>query len=238
MIARAKELNLKMDIFRGFDSSTRPEQELLGYMPVCGYGGPLAPKDRGCSASHIMLLQQFLSGDSDFLFALEDDVYLPDEIHSWISDLSWWPEGADIVRFEAWGDPQRVHAIGRRAQAHSGRNVVRLYSMHPGTAAYIISRTAATRVLDWTGKMPVAIDHFLFNPAVSQFARRAHVWQVRPALVRQVLPPGEGIDRSAPSRTGLNGMRDAWQRLVKDSGGILGALPRILCGRARLVRPK
>jgi len=133
--------------FSGFDGSHRPEADLAALVPPVGYAGPLAPKDRGCTASHLLLMRDFLAGDARVLLALEDDITLTEDMLPWISDLGWMPEGADLIRLEAWNDPMRYHVIARQGPRHAGRDLRRLYSMCPGTAAYMITRPAAERLV-------------------------------------------------------------------------------------------
>ena len=237
MQRQAAALGLPLRLFTGFDAGAESEEALSALVPPIGYAGPMPAKDRGCTASHLLLLQSFLAGSASHLLVLEDDVLLEPALLPWLEALSWWPSGADIVRLEAWGDPQRFHVVSRRGHTHLGRDLLRLYSMHPGTAAYLITRASVERAVSWIGRMPVPIDHFLFNPGVSSFAAQANIWQVRPALIRQVLPAGDGIARVAEKRAGLDGLRDQWRRGVQDLGGMPRSLGPMLVGQRRLVRP-
>ena len=223
--------------FSGFDGSHRPEADLAALVPPVGYAGPLSPKDRGCTASHLLLMRDFLAGDARVLLALEDDITLTEDMLPWISDLGWMPEGADLIRLEAWNDPMRYHVIARHGPRHAGRDLRRLYSMCPGTAAYMITRPAAERLVALTGRADMPIDHLLFNTGASQFARNSQIWQVRPALVKQELPMGPGHARHAITRSAPQRLRDALARAHMDLGGAPRSLLPLLTRQRQLVRP-
>lgn len=239
LLNRAAQVGLDISIFEGFDASERPEEELVKLMPTSGFAGPLSPKNRGCTASHLLVLQEFVASNDHTMLVIEDDVAPTPELVDWVTDLSWWPEGAGIVRFEAWGDPRKFHVVGRDAHNVFGRDLVRLWSMHPGTGAYMITKDAARTALEEARTINVPIDHFLFNPAVSRFARTAEIWQMRPALMTQVEPVVMDAIRKGPkAKLRKRSVMDNLRRGYMDLGGIPRRLGKVLTGNARLVRPE
>ena len=93
------------------------------------------------------------------------------------SDLSWLPADADFVRLETW----RNHvALGEPVTRVAGRGVHRLYSRTFGAAAYIVTRSGASRALALSQPIPATADDFLFNSEFPYFRNFVH-YQVAPA---------------------------------------------------------
>jgi glycosyl transferase family 25 len=162
-----------------------------------GPWGIVPPQNMAICSSHRKVWEEFLKTDADVALVLEDDIFLSPDLSAWLQDMSWWPKDADLARLEVWRDTRMLHVVSRLPKIHRGHRITRIYSRHPGTAGYMISRRHAQRLLEvspirWT------TDGFLFNTYVSPTARAANIYQIAPPLITQGNDPGnEQIKRTA-----------------------------------------
>lgn len=170
--------------FPAIDAREPENRVRLDQMPDRGPWGAVALHDKACTASHLALLEDFLGRDEDICLVLEDDVFLSPELSAWITDLSWWPAEADLVKLERWRDDKLLVVMGKSPAEHMGRKISRLYSRHSGTGGYMISRKGAEKVLA-AARVDMPIDHLLFNVNISPTARGLNTYQVHPALLVQ-----------------------------------------------------
>lgn len=190
---------LEWQFFDALDAKHPQSAAQLAQLPDVGPWGEFFSGDKACTLSHFNVMNAFLATDAPYCLILEDDVFLSDDVAQWMSDVSWWPKGADIVRFERWRAPELRLVLGRRASRHLRRDIHPLYSRHSGTAGYVISRAAAQKVLRQT-QPNVPIDHLLFNKAISALARDLSVYQVTPGLAQQGNEPPASIPLQSQRR--------------------------------------
>ena len=225
-------LGLSAEGWDAVDAADPANAPRLAAMPDVGPIGPYVPHDKGCWLVHLDALRAFLQGARSHLLVLEDDVFLADDLPLWLSDLSWWPAGAEVVKIERCRGESTVVVLDRRAASHLGRSLPRMRSRHAGAAAYLVTRAGARRILQGAPQ-DLPADHALFNPQVSPLARALVVHQVVPALAVQGNdPPGGPATRPAKVAKTLG------HRLTRARAELrtLTALPRLLSGRAQLVR--
>lgn len=155
--------------FDATDGAKTPD--LLSAFHDFGPWGEMHMHAKACTHSHIQALHAFLQTDKSHCLMLENDVFLSQDLGTWLSDMSWWPQDADVVKIERWLDDRMVVLLGAAGSSHMGRQIKPLRSRHSGTAGYLVSRDGARKIVDHDNKS-VPIDHNLFNPAVSPLARR------------------------------------------------------------------
>lgn len=200
-----------------------------------GPWGIVPPQNMAICSSHLKIWDHFLATDADLAVVFEDDVYVAPELSIWLEDLSWWPKDADIVRLENWPSKSMKHVVGRQGPTFRGRKISRLYTRHPGSAGYIITRAHAQR-LNSIERLSLTTDGLLFNPYVSKWARAAKIYQVNPALVTQGNDPSGEQTRRKQKQTGVK----RWQQKLKRGWAELSSTPRhlfrIVTGQAELLR--
>lgn len=135
----------------------------------------------GCFLSHRKAWQAVASHDDEFGLVLEDDMFLSGDFGAFVSDLSWIPADADIVRLET--STNRLK-LGRPAPSH-GRSVCRLDSTSWCAGAYIIRRRTAERLLATPEDQWDVADYFLFSREESETSRALVICQVSPAIAVQ-----------------------------------------------------
>lgn len=171
-------------------------------MPLSFYGAVIGPGAVACFESHRKIWREIVSSDATYAAIFEDDVHFSDGLKPFLSSTDWIPADSDLVRLET---RLKRAKLGRPAERHFGRRVARLLSTQMGTAAYVISKQAAARLLDLSEGFRDPVDEFLFSEGSPHFAQLT-VYQVIPAPCI----PGKnmGLDKTEPYlRSGLKADR-------------------------------
>lgn len=144
---------------------------------------PLTPTQYGCYLSHVRCWQAFLETEAPLVAIFEDDVHLADDIGPFLQQAEdRFPENGDIVKLETCLQPVRLES--RPENTVLGRDLYRLKGKHLGSAAYILSRKGARKLLENSEKFAMGVDAVMFNPR----ARLKHSmvnYQVDPAICIQ-----------------------------------------------------
>lgn len=160
---------------------------------LAGRGAHLwLPGEIGCLLSHLAFWRRVATGTAPYAAVFEDDVRLSPHLPALLRDSGWVPPDADIVKLETSDQKIAVggawHAIDERFGAR------RLQSQHLRTAGYIVSRTAAQRLIDAFPQMAGPIDLVLFDPALPLFSSLT-IYQLIPAVCRQIAHTADDADR-------------------------------------------
>lgn len=146
---------------------------------------PLTRGEIACFLSHKLALQYIASGDDNYAAIFEDDVELSTDAKKFLSDDSWIPYSAEIVKIETHG--KKVW-LGKPVALQDDYSVAPLKSRHIMAAAYIISKPAAKKLVGLMEQATVPFDHFIFSPKFHIFEKFS-IWQIDPAIVRQANLP-------------------------------------------------
>jgi glycosyl transferase family 25 len=142
----------------------------------------LSPAEAGCLLSHRGIWQRIANENHTHATVLEDDIVLGPRLADLLADPSWIPANADIVKLETTRRP--VGLLGEGIRLNSGTRLWRLTTAHFGSAAYIISRDAARRLLTASFGLQVPVDEQLFDPKYAVHGWPS-IYQVDPAPCRQ-----------------------------------------------------
>ncbi len=234
MQAEFDRLGLTPADWSAADARDPAVQPRLATLPDRGPWGVMHDHAKGCLLSHLDALDRFIAGGQSHALLLEDDVFLSDDLPSWLASLDWWPADADVVKIERWRDDRLRVLLDAPQAVHLNRAIQRLRSRHSGTGGYIVSRAAAIRIKDRGAALGLPSDHMLFNMLVSSLARELVIYQINPALVVQGNDPAPVTPRTAqPKRPRplSQKLRRGWAELR-----VLTALRHLVTGRARLHR--
>lgn len=220
-----------------FDSTAHPREAMLAQCRTEGPWGVFNESNMAITISHAQVWEAFLQSDATHCLVMEDDIHISPDLGAWLDDLSWWPEGADMVKIERWRARRGQILMGPVIASFRGRALAQLYSRHVGAAGYMLTRDAATRLLAQR-PFSMTIDNFLFNFNASRAPRRMNVFQVMPALVQQGNEPEGGVRHTARrSRpTGLPLLRQKIRRGWSEIAYPLPTILKALTGRATLRR--
>lgn len=135
----------------------------------------LYPPEVACFLSHVICWKQIASGADDYGAVFEDDILVSSQLGSYLTSKII-PKEVDLLKIESFMYEVKFSRFGR---VRVGSNMAfRAASFHPGTAGYILSKTAAQRLLElYEGGINCPVDHFLFdkNFAVSGSLRVFHL---------------------------------------------------------------
>jgi glycosyl transferase family 25 len=164
------------------DARLRPD---LAQMPLRiprSIGWRLTDSEIACLLSHRRCWEIIARGNDPYCAVFEDDVVLCDGAEALLGDTGWIPADADIVKLETF---LKKTVVGQgRDLPVDGFSLSRLYSVHLGTAGYVLSRQAARDLLGETVDVGIPVDHIVFNPIFKATARR-NIYQMVPALCLQ-----------------------------------------------------
>lgn len=192
-----------------FDMKEHGLDKMLEHCTRTGPWGTFQPGNMACTISHEYAWERFLQTEAEYCVILEDDVFVSPDIAAWLADMSWWPQDAQLVKFERWNGRDTKVLLSRDGPDHLGRSLRRLFSRHVGSAGYILNRQGAQIMLAHR-PFAVSIDNHLFNRNASPAARAVVTYQINPALVTQGNDP-EGVEPSLNHRKKPQG----WARIVQ-----------------------
>lgn len=179
----------------------------------------MTPGELACACSHFACWTRALECGDDEVLILEDDVFIAPQLTDVLAAHAPLPADAHLVRFET--RRQRVQLDNHYHAYSEGIALRRMYSAHPGTAGYVITRKGAKRLLAERWRYDHALDGALFEPKSALFHELV-VYQCDPGLVIQadVLET-----RALPAylRSDLEA-----ERITRKAPRIAGALPYTL----------
>lgn len=144
------------------------------------YAGPLSPGEAACAMSHRALWQRLLDGDEPFICVLEDDIEFSPSFPRLVQSTDWLPAKFDTIKLETFAMPTLLQQ--RPIIDFGERRLKRIRSAHWGSAAYVISRAGARRMLAASNGLDMPVDWVLYNaPHLSGHT----AYQLIPAPCRQ-----------------------------------------------------
>lgn len=152
------------------------------YFPNVVPSGRMTDGEIACFLSHRKCWQKIIESDKQYAVVLEDDIIFSQDADAFLSNTAWIPQDADIVKLEVLTRKLITDIIPTKVLRD--RSVVRFYSSNLGTAAYVISRYAAEKLLHMTENFYVPIDHFMFGNLFPYF-KKFVCYQVMPAICIQ-----------------------------------------------------
>jgi len=138
----------------------------------------LSPGEVGCYASHIAVWKRIVAMGVPAALVCEDDAILADDLAQALDELLVvLPSGWDIIHLSQ--PPER--AFKPLTPLMSGRTLIRHSRVPPSTAAYLISREGAAKMLKPAGPRRWAVDHDTRWP----WLFGVDAYGVHPPLIRQ-----------------------------------------------------
>ena len=167
----------------GVDGRLLKQEELDAVTaPVRRWEIPIPPAEIGCFLSHRKCLEIIANGEDSFAAVFEDDIILSHEAQKVLSDSSWIPTDADIIKIETFNTVILLDVSSKIK--NSDFRYARLLSKHLCAGGYIVSREAAKHMLAFMDVISVPIDNLIFDPAYEMFADMK-IYQVFPAVCKQ-----------------------------------------------------
>ena len=202
---------------------------------------PLAASQIGCFLSHKLAWQRIAWGDAPCGIVLEDDIHIAPALAPFVRAANWVPADAGIVKLETMLTRVSIDATALPGPGSS--KLARLRSLHPGTAAFLLSRQVAAALLQAFPDPVLAADGAIFGAKALQLTA---IYQADPApCIQDRVRPAEQQDARLAPVIDANPLHEPLpaklareaQRLLEQVGGAaaeaLGLRPR----RKRCVVP-
>lgn len=169
------------------------EHPLYSRIPKLRSPRDWARAEVACLLSHYGAWTRIVAGDEPFGAVFEDDLHIDSRMRE-VLVASCMPPDADLVKLETVNTP--VGIARRQDLGPSGLHFARLYTLHHGGGAYILSRAAAQRAIESIDLFDLPVDDVLFSPK-HPVGRTMRCYQVVPAVAMQdvILP----VDRRSPA---------------------------------------
>lgn len=175
----------KEDIRYHFFDAVTPQSsnEVAKKLKINTENADLTAGEIACFLSHISLWQKMLDDGLDYIAIFEDDVYLGENIASFLSQDNWIPKDTHIIKLEMF-DKNILMGFAVKI-LKKGRRLKQLYGCHLGGAGYILSAQAARLLLEYVRENQpiIAVDHVIFEDIVEK--QILPVYQLLPALCIQ-----------------------------------------------------
>jgi glycosyl transferase family 25 len=163
----------------GIDGKEHPELMLQPQHAIHA-NRPLAGSEIACLHSHRACWTIIAQDEAPYGAVFEDDMVFSSKAGALLSDTSWVPADADVVKLETFFSSTVIQR--RRTSAGHGFSMVRLRKGHPGAGGYLLSRQTARDFLEATAQVNIATDDLIFNPVLSAGKT---IYQLVPALCAQ-----------------------------------------------------
>ena len=146
----------------------------------------MTPPEVGCFYSHMHCYKLIAEGEDAFGVIFEDDVILSKNAAYYLTNCTWIPAGADIIKIETTSENKKVKISNILELPHGDVGIGKLESTHLGTGGYVISRKAAKLILKRLSQPEMPIDNYLFMPGHGPLTD-LKVYQLTPAICKQKL---------------------------------------------------
>jgi glycosyl transferase family 25 len=179
----AERCGLDFERLPAVDGRALPAEKLAEITTPAFRFQPIGPAEIGNFLSHRKAWQVLVESGAGWIAVFEDDVRLADDLPAVLDAIEADDPPFDIVRLET--TLRRVVLDNEGVDLVAGRRMHRMRSWHGGTAAYVIRRDCATRLLKATERLSDPIDQLLFNPQ-SRLFPSLRTAQLVPATAVQV----------------------------------------------------
>lgn len=171
--ARAVGLSFERIVaFDAKDETVRSELE-----SIRGPGSALSDAELACILSHRKAWKRLLSSGGTHLAILEDDLHVSADLPL-LLDAALIPEQAQLIKLEV--PVGKVSYVKRPLADYLGRKLHCLITKAFGSAAYIVTRQCAARLLELTNQCEEPVDVILFDEG-APIRKEFGAYQVVPA---------------------------------------------------------
>lgn len=177
MWSEFSRLGIEVERVSAVDGTHPSIAEKVASLPVGLRGNRLGTGAYACFASHRICWQKLVDSGNACAMVLEDDLIIADSIVNFLTE-DWLPPGVDIARLETYDI--RIHLGRVKISVGPRRHLSRLRSTFYGTGCYVISQSAASRLLELTSDFVDEVDRVIFDVKHPIFSKIA-VFQMCPA---------------------------------------------------------
>ncbi len=171
-----------IDVTQALEMATPAARSALGKHTI-------SPGELACNASHMAAWQEAFKDGAGAAFILEDDAALGPDLATALDSVEPYLANCHIIRLET---RLRTSELSLKPRYQSGPYALhRFHSFEWGSAGYLITRSAAQRVMDSGGGDWLIFDRLLYDPA----RRHWHGLEIVQTVPAPVYHPGvDGLD--------------------------------------------
>jgi len=165
---------------------------------------PYSITEEACFCGHLLALERFLGDGGAYALILEDDAVPVSDWADLLDEILTSGLSFDILKLE--GVKHRGARLVAPLLKTGSHYVVRSWRPAAGSAAYLVTRKAAQKMLEKGRPITTVFDYFLISPGVHGL----NVLYAAPWIVRQAGGPSLQVERSNddPKRSGaMNGIQ-------------------------------
>lgn len=169
--------------FTFFNAVTPNEvKKIANDFNLCIDNSDLTDGELGCFFSHLLLWQQCIDNNMDYITVFEDDVHLGENSHLFLNNYDWINKKFELIKIEAFETSAKMARI--RHPTLDNREIRPLVLPHLGTCGYIISMQMAKKIMMniqsifSSVAINLPIDHILFDKFLEEFT----AFQLLPAI--------------------------------------------------------
>lgn len=237
MKSEMAEAGIDVTFHPAFDYTQHGEAEIQARCNSEGPWGTFHTPNMAATITHAQAWERFLASEASHCLVMEDDIFISPDLGTWLENLDWWPADADIVKLECWRSPNTKVLMEAPKTGYRGRTVSRILSRHMGAAGYMLTRSAAKRLLA-SQPFNMVVDHILFNTNASPTARSMKIYQIMPAMIVQGNEPDSsplymGV-RKRPQGMAL--LRQKLKRAYYEVAYPVSTIIKFLTGHAKLTK--
>lgn len=232
MKSQLEKTNLPFERISGVLGSEIPENILSSHRS--GYSTPLLPNEVGCLLSHMRAWSRIAEGQDDVSIILEDDVHISPKFAELIEGMDFDLESPFILKIESTRMYYRV-----KKSPISSSSIYKAHSLldkNFGTAAYIINKAAASKLLKVGDVSAVPVDWIVSCPQVTE-TLGIGLFQTMPSPCVQdrytVMKP-QGFGSEIGDRATEIGTRMPWMNIVRPIYRALYSLSLSLKGQEKV----
>lgn len=180
--AEFTRIGIAFERIEAIDARNRPELDHIEQNVRYTNRLRLTGGEIACLLSHRACWKIIASGDAPYVAIFEDDAVFCADAGALLDNADWIPPDTDIIKLETFF--QKTMVGRKRIPAGPGFSISRLLADHMGTGGYIISKQAASDLVEATREITGTVDDLIFNPDFPM-ARRKTIYQLIPALCAQ-----------------------------------------------------
>ena len=182
-INQASRQNISIRRIHAIDGKCLTSQD-LHLIRADGPWGLITANEIACFLSHREAWKAISEDTFSWGVVVEDDVHISSALSTWLTDTSWIPTDADIVKMEAY--PNHKFCCLKSDISIGDRTIYRMRSTLLGAGAYLISRKICKYLVSENLQINMPVDNYLFDERSPKF-KTLNSYVLEPALFIQDL---------------------------------------------------
>jgi glycosyl transferase family 25 len=183
-ISNFKKIGLEFTRISGIDGSKFSKEEFDNFSKIRPRRNiPWLPGQMGCFLSHYHAWGKIATGTERFCAVFEDDIHISTDLKNILDNDQWIPDDFDIIRLET--STNRILLTKNPVLKYGNRKIYGVKSTSWCAGGYILSRSAAQKLINLPIEAHDSSDALLYNFENSAIANKLNIFQFNPAPCTQ-----------------------------------------------------